>query len=193
MKIVSIILLLVLVFVVAYFLFGGVGKEILANLGLISKLSPQEQEASESTFDVIVRNIENCKATAKTNCLCEIFPSWPGTFSQNFKLTITTSGRSTTLQLVSGKKTYRNATFENMGISALAIDTFQFLPLSLEKTIDWKDEPPLYLEEGYKNYRVVSNGLYKGSQPEILYLVITNKPKSQLQELEPKITSLQKC
>lgn len=193
MKIVSIILLLVLVFVVAYSLFGGMGREILINLGLISGITPQEQEISENAFDIVVRNLENCKALEKTNCLCEIFPSWPATFSQNYKLTISLKGKNTTLNLIHGKKTYKNATLENVGISAQILDTEQFLPLSIEKTLDWKDEPPLYLEEGYKKYRVLSHVVYKSAQPNILYLLITNKPKERFSELEPRLKELKSC
>ncbi|MGB9707951.1 MAG: hypothetical protein ACPLXC_01320 [Candidatus Pacearchaeota archaeon] len=192
-KIIEIIILLILIAGTIYFLFIGPGKDLLRNMGLISGITPQEQEESEHAFDVVIKNLENCAALSNTNCACDVFPSWPGTFAQNYRLSFNTVGKDTFIELIYGKKSYKNSTLKDIGIAARVLETGDTTPMLIKKELDWKDEPPLFVQEGYKNYRSASIKVYKGAQQGVLYLLITNLPKERLSELKPRITELKSC
>lgn len=192
-KIIGIIILLILVAGIVYFLFIGPGRDLLINMGLISAMTQQEQEASENAFDVVVKNLENCAAISNTNCVCDIFPSWPGTFARNYRLAFTTTGKDTYTELIYGKKSYKNSTLKNIGIAARVVETGAVSPVLLKKELDWRDEPPIFVQEGYKNYISASLKAYKGDQPGVLYILITNLPKERLSELGPRLNELKSC
>lgn len=200
------ILGLILIFVVAYLLFFGPGRIIIAKIGLLG-LPKEAEETSKNNFDIVVENLERCKAITETNCLCEVFPSWPATFAKNFQLQIT-SDKDTQLNLVYGKKTRKNATIENLIINAQIIET-KTPVWAPTKTIDWKEEPPLFVQQGLeseeipiigplvktlfgkKHYKVVSNAIYKTEHS--FYLLISDKQKKDLPKLEPIINSIKNC
>lgn len=203
--VIAVVLGLILLLVTAYILFFGPGKAIVANiselLGL-GKLPKEAQEASQNAFDVMIENIENCKALTETNCLCDVFPSWPATFAQSYKLQIYSMSKAARFNLVYNNKIIKNATIENLLISAQIVETKTNIPLAPAKTIDWKTEPPLFIQEGVgssgflhfgrQQYKVVTGSLYKTEQPEILYLLISVKPANEISESE-LTKSFKKC
>ncbi|MEM4153094.1 MAG: hypothetical protein QXK80_03200 [Candidatus Pacearchaeota archaeon] len=174
------ILGLVIILVVIYILFFGPGKELLKGIGLIASLPKEAEEASKSNFDIMVENIERCNSLKENDCVCEVFPSWPATFAKNYKLVIRTVGKSTILELTYDKKIHKNATIDNLLTKAQIIETNKPLHLVPTKTIDWKTEPPLFLQTGVEKnkYYVVSNLVYK--KEDALYFLISNKPTTEV-------------
>lgn len=178
------ILGLVVILVVLYILFFGPGKELLKGIGLITSLPKEAEEASKNNFDIIIENLEKCKALKETECVCEVFPSWPATFAKNYKLVIRNVGKSTILELTYDKKAHKNATIDNLLTKAQITETNTLLHLAPTKTIDWKTEPPLFLQAGVGSsggpfgigkheYYVISNSVYK--KEDALYFLISNK------------------
>lgn len=193
----------IIVVVVVILLFWGPGKVILQEIGLLGGLPKEAEEASKSNFDILVENIEKCRALTETNCLCEVFPSWPATFAKDYKLAIAAAGKRTQIDLIYGKRVHRTIALDNLLMSAQIIETKSYVPLVPTKTVYWKSEPPLFIQEalgssgfvsiGKKEYKVVSGSLYKSEQPDMLYFLISSKPKEKLSELEPALVAIKKC
>jgi hypothetical protein len=198
-KIIGLIIGLVILFAIGYVLFFGPGKTILINLGLISGLTKEAEELGESNFDVIVRNLSTCQLSKETNCACEIFPSWPGTFPEDSILTIKAIGKDTLLEWGYNKKVYKNQTIKNLLISAKKIEKgqeFSKVPFTEIKTLNWKTEPPVFEQNDLrkvfeKKYHVISPYVYK--EGDVLYFFIFNGQTSKIKEIENKITEIKKC
>lgn len=196
------ILGLIAILVVVFLLFFGPGKSILINLGLLGGLPKEAEEASKNNFDIMLENLQTCKALTETDCLCEVFPSWPATFAKDYKLTIAATGKTTKLDLAYAKKINKEASINDLIINAKIIENKEPIPLAPVKTIDWKDEPPLFFQSGLgragfltigkEQYKVISGHVYKG-EPNTLYLLISSKPKDKLSQLEPIVSSIKKC
>lgn len=181
------ILGIILIAIVVYLLFLGPGKELLKGIGLIATLPKEAEEASKNSFDVALENLEKCIALKENDCLCEVFPFWPATFSKNYQLLFIISNKKTEIFLIYEGKNHKNGTI-NFKIFSKIIETGQEIA-GLKKTIEWKTEPPLFIQEGVsskggifgigkKTYYVVSNSLYK--KQDILYLMISNNPTAKI-------------
>lgn len=161
--------------------------------GLGPKLPQETQEANEHNFDIVIQNLEACKSLQQTDCLCEIFPSWPASFALGSNITIESVGKDVNLSWGYNKKSWKNATIKNLMITAKEIETMSTLSFILKKEIYWKENPPLFLQSNIQGYRVVSGAVYKSTEKDTLYLLISKKSIDKLQELEPKLSSLKKC
>ena len=185
---------------IVYLLFFGPGKLILK---YFSKLPAQAQESGSSNFDTIKSNIEACKKFTDINCVCDVMPSWPGTFVKNSRLVILESNKKTQLNWTYNDKAYRNVTIDDLAINAMIFPDRTVVAYEPRKEIDWASEPPMlwqqnlgskgFLGIGKKEYKVVSGHLYKASLSNTLFLLISDKPSNQLSQLEPELKALKKC
>ncbi|MCX8193803.1 MAG: hypothetical protein N3G19_00335 [Candidatus Pacearchaeota archaeon] len=173
------ILGIILIAIVFYVLFFGPGKELLKGMGLIAGLPKEAEEQSKNNFDIMLENLEKCNSLKETNCLCEVFPSWPATFAKNYKLVIRTIGKSTVFELIYDKKIHRNATIDQLLTKALIIETTTPTHLFPTKTVDWKTEPPSFLQgkASGKTPYVISSSLYK--KEDALYFLISDKKNAK--------------
>lgn len=192
---------LVLVVIIAYLLFWGPGKQLLINLGLLGGLQQQAEHANDNSFNKMIANIERCKAMTEINCLCEVFPSWPGTFARDSKITFfELPNKITQVNLSYRDKIYRNVTIANIKINGMIAPDKIVTAYVMKKDLDWRNEPPIFLQEGYtktliagKEYKVVSASLYKGSLSDTLFLLISDMSQDKLSELNPFLSSIKKC
>lgn len=190
----------VVLVVVVWLLFFGPGKQVLIQMGLLSGLTKSAEETNSNNFDLIIQNIESCKAAKGDECLCTLFPSWPGTFARNTKLSIVQTGENTKLDIIFNNKPYRTGTGDSIRINAMILETKSPLTSNI-KTLDWKQEPPLFLQEGLGNkgflsigkqeFKVISGYAYKRQND--LFILISEKPNNGLSELDTSINAIKKC
>lgn len=197
------ILGLVLVLGVAYLLFIGPGKQLLISLGVLGGMAKEAQEFSDNNFNALSQKISSCQAMKDSNCLCEIFPSWPATFAKDSVLVIKATGKDTLLEWKYNNKVYRTQIISNLFLSAKEIETKQDITFSSTKNLNWKSEPPTFEQEGLgskgflgspigkKEYKVVSSSVYKTENG--LYLLISRETQNKLSELEPMLSAIKKC
>jgi len=199
--IIKFIIGLVLVVIIAYLLFWGPGKQLLINLGLLGGLPKQAELSNDNSFNKMIANIERCKTMTETDCLCEVFPSWPGTFARDSKITIAElPDKITQISLSYRDKIYKNTTMADIKINGMIVPDKLVTAYTIKKELDWRSEPAIFLQEGYKktmpwgkDYRIVSSSLYKGSLPDTLFLLVSNMPQDKLSELNPFLSSIKKC
>lgn len=196
------ILGIVLIAIVIYLLFFGPGKELLKGIGLITTLPKEAEENGKKNFDIMIENIQKCAVMADTDCICEVFPSWPGSFPKNSQLEIEIAGKDTRINWTVDKTTFKNATLNNLKISAIILPEF-------EGEIEEKDASrkiiyfgenqfPEFQQEGLKQGlwpkqywpKLVSNALYKGfnsNNPNTLHLIVA------VRNWELKLQAFRKC
>lgn len=198
-NIIKFIIAAVIIVFAVWFLFFGPGKQLLANV--FTSLPKEVQEESENRFDTVIRNIERCRLSNNNDCLCEVFPSWPAAFVKDSNLAINSNVKNSTFNLLYKEKPLKNATINNLIISAKEIENLGNVPFKEKKEISWKTEPPLFVQEGVgkkglwlvkigkKEYKVISSSLYKYNNE--LYLLISSS--DSMQEIENKLKTINKC
>lgn len=150
-------------------------------------LTTQEAQMNNNNFDTLINNIALCQAQQDSECVCEGFAQFPGTFAIKSQLQITElAGRKAAINLTYKGKNYHGYIFENLKISAVYYDTKAEVPYKTQKTIDFSKEPPLFKQEGSKKgdlwwqeeMKVVSSMLYK-KQDGIYFIIGYEQPKLQ--------------
>ena len=141
------------------------------------QIPPEVQEKIESSFDIFVGNINNCKDIQNTDCLCKVFDRWPGAFPTNSKVIIQQSGKKAIINC-----SHRGAVIENVKISAMYSNK-EFVNYVPRKEIYFKHEPPTYIQGGgigtgisgglHFDQLVISPYMYK--KGEELYFIIGRK------------------
>ena len=187
-NVIKFIIAFVVIVIIAGLLFFGPGKQLLA--GIKANLPEAIELELQNKFDAMSNNIENCAYVSDDNCLCEIFPSWPGTFATNSKLKISFSENKTQITLTHPSKTkpLKNSSFNNLLFSAKEIETMQNIPFMSAKEISWEKEPPLFVQENIKKQNIVSRYIYK--EKNTFYLLISNKKESEIQS---KLNEMKLC
>lgn len=144
------------------------------------EITPETEEDAKRNFDMFIENIETCQKFNKTNCICEVFPTWPATFPEKGILKIETIGKRSNFHL-KYENILKSASIEGLKMGAMKASK-EKLPFIFQKEVNFKTEPPIYRQEGIGGWRpewfVVSNYLYKDIDG--LYLII-GKEETQLQ------------
>lgn len=158
------------------------------------QLSDVQQKGSNENFNLLMDNIEKCYFSEDTNCFCEVFPNYPGTFPTNTKLNFKIEGTDTTIGLYAGKtKLFEEKTnaviFTNLVIIKDGKQEFDFQTAlnnyeSNDKNLEYSKEPPFLstslIKEGPK---LISGLIYKEGN-ERLYLLTTKD--NNIKSLEMK-------
>ena len=197
-NVIKFVIVFVIIAATAWFLFLGPGKQLLA--GILTSIPKEIREESEYRLDITARNIERCVISSDNNCTCDIFPSWPATFVKDSKLIITSNetNKNSIINLAYMDKNLKNTTVGS-AISARDIDNSQNVIFKAKKEINWKSEPPLFIQEGVGRkglvvtekieYKVISSSAYK--ENNTIYLLISSSDNAQ--EIENKIKTMRKC
>jgi len=197
-NVIKFVIVFVIIAATAWFLFLGPGKQLLA--GILTSIPKEIREESEYRLDITARNIERCVISSDNNCTCDIFPSWPATFVKDSKLIITSNetNKNSIINLAYMDKNLKNTTVGS-AISARDIDNSQNVIFKTKKEINWKSEPPLFIQEGVGRkgfvvtgkieYKVASSSAYK--ENNTIYLLISSSDNAQ--EIENKIKTMRKC
>jgi len=139
----------------------------------------ETQQTSESNFDILIDNIEKCRGFLDSDCLCEGFINFPGTFAKNSQVLIEElSDKKTRINWSYNKKSYKSSTIEDLKISAIFVDTKRETSYLSEKIINFANEPPSFEQEGLtrrmpiRRYypRIMSSKLYK--KDDGIYFII---------------------
>jgi len=154
------------------------------------ELSEEEKQKTESNFDLFVANIERCLSYAESECLCEVFPNWPGTFAKDIVIEIEEKNNEASIKVVYKGKTIKNKTIKKLRLSAIFTNRVK-VKYKKEKQIDYRVEPPYYIQEDitkglHIDKQVISPYVYKTK--EALYFIIGDK-RSNVKGIE----ALRKC
>ena len=184
-------MIVVFVVVIGIWFFTGAFNPILASLRGEGITSEQEIEYANN-FEKILENIENCKNNVEGNCICEVFPNFPGTFKG--KLSFVSSGNGVDMKLEIGGKEYYSSTLENTYIISFLFEeqtNFENIiaydkDVYAEKWIDFTKNPPRLGNQGLgrtlfigtSEPNVVSGMVFKDSTGILYFILSTKKPES---------------
>ena len=196
-------ILMVAVVIIAIFIFTGLYKEIFGGGIFGGEISQEEQEFYESNFDKLETNILACKVNPDTNCLCEGFPSFPGTFKG--KLHFTSEGRDMLMELEINKNTMSSTRLQDVYVTGVLVEkqglNFEEvrtkIDIYFQKWIDFTKEPPRFDREGLdkglfwgrEEPGVVDSRLYKNEQG-IIHIMLANDKSPEVQYI---INGLKEC
>lgn len=169
------------------------------------QLPEQTIQETKSNLDSFVSNVEKCKLAKGTNCVCEGFTNWPGSFPKDSKLFFTSKGKDMEINWSFRNKVLSSAKLYNTRITGVLIEkqSINFdkvrndIDIYNSKWIDFAKTPPIFDREGL-NYvlgmglgepKVIDSRIFKDDKGIIYLLLSYNKAE----EVEGQLKQLQKC
>ncbi len=160
---------------------------------------PEEiKENVQNNFDSMNSNFEKCRNMQDNGCLCEVFPGFPASFTQNNKLYLTEQGKDMKVELIYENKVYFTQVIPNILITGVLIENQQLnfdkvkneIDIYGKKWIDFSGNPlPTFNRQGLNNNPGVMSGFVYKNQDK-LYLLLSYQTKEQTDSF---INTLKKC
>ena len=91
------LVLTILVIALAIFVFTGLYRQVLGPEFFGIDLSGEEKQEYTNNLNIFAENIQNCMAIQDSDCVCEGFPDFPGSFKG--KLYLISQGRELKMEL----------------------------------------------------------------------------------------------
>lgn len=116
-----------------------------------------DAQQNSDNFDAMAKNIDACSLIKDSDCICEVFPLFPGTF-KGTTLSITKGDTGYTFfELKNGKELIKKDEFASLSLGAKLISkegtgtnilsySLQDLPEESNMLIDWTKTPPTFTQ-----------------------------------------------
>jgi hypothetical protein len=167
------------------------------------ELTSQEEQYYQNNFEILIENIEKCKLFENVNCVCEGFPSFPGTFKGN--LYLESQAINMELSLKSGTTVYASQKIEDVYITGVLVENSGLnfakvrneIDIYSKKWINFDKSPPLFDRENLNYFlglglgepKVIDSRIYKDHEGIIHFLLSYDKTP----EIELRLSELEKC
>ena len=166
--------------------------EAFSFIGKPNLLDQPTQQKMEDNFDVLTGNLKNCKIINDYECLCDIMPSFPGSFVKQLELNFFTQGTRLYTELMNKNTKVRNFDIGDVNIQIKNLQKTD--PLTFEDTTNNKITLQFIkqfpFEKDTKQF-VASEKAYKGSNINV-FLLTVKKPEDAIQ-IQQSISNFPMC